>query len=48
MNEAYTYESFGNLTQYGSFQPTYNANNQMNGFAYDAAGNLLQTGMAAR
>ena len=47
MNEAYANDSFGNLTQYGSFLPTYNANNQNNNWAYDAAGNLLQTGTAA-
>lgn len=47
MNLQYAYDSFGNITKYGSFQPTYNAKNQMNGFAYDAAGNLLQTGTTA-
>ena len=47
MNEACAYGSFGNLTQYGSFQPTYDANNQLKNWAYDAAGNLLQTGTDA-
>jgi RHS repeat-associated protein len=45
LNEAYSYDSFGNILQNNSFQPTYNAKNQMVGYSYDAAGNLLADGI---
>jgi len=45
LNEAYAYDSFGNILQNGGFNTTYTANNQMFGYAYDAAGNLLSNGV---
>ena len=45
LNEAYAYDSFGNILQNGGFNSTYTANNQMSGYAYDAAGNLLSNGV---
>jgi len=44
LNEAYSYDSFGNILQNGSFNASYTANNQMFGYSYDAAGNLLSNG----
>jgi RHS repeat-associated protein len=41
LNETYSYDSFGNLQQNGGFNDSFTANNQMLGYAYDAAGNLL-------
>ena len=40
-NESYSYDSFGNMLRHFSFQASYMANNQMVGYPYDAAGNLL-------
>ncbi|MEO6910036.1 MAG: RHS repeat-associated core domain-containing protein [Edaphobacter sp.] len=45
LNQAYSYDSFGNLLQNGSFNTSYTAYNQMFGYAYDAAGNLLSNGL---
>jgi len=45
LNQSYQYDSFGNILQNGSFNSTYTANNQMFGYAYDAAGNLLSDGL---
>jgi RHS repeat-associated protein len=44
LNQSYSYDSFGNILQNGSFNSTYTANNQMFGYGYDAAGNLLSDG----
>ncbi|WP_083808423.1 phage head spike fiber domain-containing protein [Granulicella tundricola] len=44
LNESYAYDSFGNITKNGSFNASYTANNQMFGYSYDAAGNLLSDG----
>jgi RHS repeat-associated protein len=41
LNEAYAYDSFGNIQQNGSFNGSYTANNQLVNGLYDAAGNLL-------
>jgi RHS repeat-associated protein len=41
LNEAYSYDSFGNILQKGSFTASYTANNQLTNGLYDAAGNLL-------
>ncbi|MEI9977636.1 MAG: hypothetical protein WDN23_01320 [Edaphobacter sp.] len=41
LNETYRYDSFGNLEQNGGFSDSFTGNNQMLGYAYDAAGNLL-------
>ena len=40
-NESYSYNSFGSMLRNGSFPASYMANNQMFGYLYDAAGNLL-------
>lgn len=45
LNEAYAYDSFGNILQNNSFHATYDANNRMSGYSYDAAGNLLSNGV---
>jgi RHS repeat-associated protein len=45
LNEAYAYDSFGNILQNGPSNAFYTANNQMFGYAYDAAGNLLSNGV---
>jgi RHS repeat-associated protein len=45
LNEAYSYDSFGNIQQNGSFNTQYTAKNQMFGYAYDSAGNLLSDGI---
>jgi RHS repeat-associated protein len=47
LNESYTYDSFGNIQQNGSFNSSYTAQNQMFGYAYDAAGNLLSNYLTA-
>ncbi|MEP6754958.1 MAG: hypothetical protein ABJA67_05615, partial [Chthonomonadales bacterium] len=44
LNQAYSYDSFGNIQQNGSFNSSYTPSNQMFGYAYDAAGNLLANG----
>ena len=43
LNEAYSYDSFGNINQNGNFgfQQTYTSANQISGWGYDASGNLL-------
>ena len=43
LNEVYSYDSFGNMEQSGmyTFIQPYNAANQLSGWGYDAAGNLL-------
>jgi RHS repeat-associated protein len=41
LNESYSYDSFGNILQKGSFTASYTANNQLVNGVYDAAGNLL-------
>jgi RHS repeat-associated protein len=41
LNESYSYDSFGNILQKGSFTASYTANNQLVNGLYDAAGNLL-------
>jgi RHS repeat-associated protein len=41
LNENYSYDSFGNILQKGSFTASYTANNQLTNGVYDAAGNLL-------
>ncbi len=43
LNESYSYDAFGNLQQSGnfSFQQAYTTANQLVGWTYDAAGNLL-------
>jgi hypothetical protein len=41
LNQIYAYDSFGNILQNGSFTSSYTASNQIFGYAYDAAGNLL-------
>lgn len=45
LNEAYSYDSFGNILQNGGFNSGYAANNHMVGYAYDAAGNLASDGL---
>ncbi len=45
LNDVYGYDSFGNMTRYNGWTPTYNANNQVAGWPYDAAGNLLTNGL---
>ncbi|WP_158942887.1 RHS repeat-associated core domain-containing protein [Granulicella sp. S190] len=45
LNQTYSYDSFGNIQQNGSFNDSYTAQNQMFGYAYDAAGNLLSNGL---
>src|ERR1019366_3944675 len=45
MNESYAYDSFGNILNNNSFSASYTANNQMFGYSYDAAGNLLSDGV---
>ena len=45
LTQVYSYDSFGNIQQNGSFQTSFTANNQIFGDAYDAAGNLLSDGM---
>ncbi len=45
LNQTYSYDSFGNILQNGSFNSIYTANNQMFGYAYDASGNLLFDGL---
>lgn len=47
LNQVYSYDSFGNILQNGSFNSTYTANNQMFGYSYDAAGDLLSNGIVA-
>ena len=46
LNDVYGYDSFGNMTRYNGWTPAYNANNQIAGWPYDAAGNLLTNGLA--
>jgi hypothetical protein len=46
LNQAYAYDSFGNILQNGIFNATYATNNQMFGYAHDAAGNVLSNGLA--
>jgi RHS repeat-associated protein len=41
LNQTYSYDSFGNIQQNGGFNDSYTAQNQMFGYAHDAAGNLL-------
>jgi RHS repeat-associated protein len=41
LNETYSYDSFGNIQQKGSFTASYTAQNQLVDGLYDAAGNLL-------
>lgn len=41
LNQTFSYDSFGNLLQNGGFNNSYTAQNQMFGYTYDAAGNLL-------
>ena len=48
LNETYSVDPWGNMQQSGNFnfQQSYNpANNQINGYSYDAAGDLLNDGM---
>ena len=45
LGQVYSYDSFGNILQNGSFQTNYTATNQIFGYAYDFAGNLLSDGM---
>jgi len=45
LDQSYTYDSFGNLQQNGSFNAIYTAQNQMAGYVYDASGNLLANGI---
>nr|WP_246302146.1 RHS repeat-associated core domain-containing protein [Granulicella arctica] len=45
LDQAYSYDSFGNILENGSFNSNYTAQNRMSGFAYDAAGNLLSNGL---
>jgi hypothetical protein len=45
LDQSYSYESFGNLQQNGSFNSSYTPQNQMLGYAYDASGNLLSNGI---
>jgi hypothetical protein len=45
LSQTYTYDSFGNLKQNGSFNDISTAQNQLFGYAYDAAGNLLSVGL---
>ena len=42
LSESYGYDAWGNMTQSGNttFQQSYTASNQVNGFVYDAAGEL--------
>jgi RHS repeat-associated protein len=47
LNQTYRYDSFGNILENGSFNDTYTSKNQMLGFVYDAAGNLLTNGFTA-
>jgi hypothetical protein len=45
LNLNYLYDSFGNmLSNSGGFNDSYTTNNQMFGYPYDAAGNLLWDG----
>ncbi|MGB8259263.1 MAG: RHS repeat-associated core domain-containing protein [Terracidiphilus sp.] len=46
LNESYGYDAFGNLQAAGnfSFVQAYTAANQLSGWSYDAAGNLLMDG----
>jgi RHS repeat-associated protein len=51
MQQGYSYDSFGNMSQSSgtlTFSPAFRANNQINasGFNYDDAGNLYQTNIA--
>ncbi|WP_263377690.1 RHS repeat domain-containing protein [Granulicella paludicola] len=48
LNEIYSYDSFGNIEQSGNFgfTTTYTASNQLYGYSYDAAGNLLSDGLS--
>lgn len=41
LNQNYSYDSFGNLLQNGGFNDSYTAHNQLFGYAYDNAGDLL-------
>jgi RHS repeat-associated protein len=47
LEEAYSYDPWGNLTQSGiwNFQQSFGTNNQINGYGYDAAGNLTNDGI---
>jgi RHS repeat-associated protein len=47
LNESYSYDSFGNILQNGSFNTTYTPQNQMFDYSYDAAGNLLSNYLTA-
>jgi RHS repeat-associated protein len=47
LNEAYSYDAFGNIQETGtySFVQGYTASNQLSGWSYDQAGNLLTDGL---
>ena len=49
LNEAYSYDAFGNLQQSGNynFLQGYTLSNQLSGWSYDASGNLLNNGLGA-
>ena len=48
MNEAYSYDAFGNIQETGaySFMQAYTSSNQISGWNYDQAGNLLTDGLS--
>ena len=46
LNDVYGYDSFGNMTRYNGWTPSYDANNHVVGWPYDAAGNMLSNGYA--
>ncbi len=47
LNESYAYDAFGNMVSAGNFnfQQAYTTANQLSGWVYDAAGNLLNNGL---
>jgi RHS repeat-associated protein len=45
LNQTFTYDSFGNLKQNGGFNNVFTPQNQLFGYAYDPAGNLLSNGL---
>ncbi len=45
LNDAYGYDSFGNITRFNGSTPGYYATNRLAGWPYDAAGNMLTNGL---